>query len=863
MTHVGVSMRRLLMVLLAATLLFGITATVATQTADAAYPGGTGWIVFENNFDLYVVPAEGGATVEASSDPYPQADPVFSPDGTQVAFAADYPGFGSAIFVADFNSGNGTLGLRGDWTPVSSGPVDGEPTWSPDGSKIAYLRRIVSAVGSGGANTVEDLTGVTLTHDPGGSFQTDGVAVGDIVTNEATGEKGTVTSVTSETVLVMAGGLVGTDGEWEVGNAYSIEHRSHRQLYYSDSDGTDLAGTALSAGGWDDSYDDQNPAWSPDGDYIAFETTRNNNADIYTLEFANPNTVVNLTPAPVDLFATRPSWSPDSAQIAFQSKHLDPGEDEENIWRVGATGGGLVQVTNSAGDDLAPAWSPDGTEIAFRNAVNTGLYAAPADSVAPGTPRLIAADAGGNTNNEPDWQPVLTGVDDTESVDEGGPSVNIDVLANDLVLVDDVGTASTSPTLVDPPDLGTATRQTDGTFTYEHDGAEIGTAPVQDTFEYTVTQGSFTSTAVVTVTINPVDNVPVAVDDEATVANGGSKDIDVLSNDTDPEGGVLTVVLGPPPANGTATVNPDGTVAYTHDGSNTLTDSFTYQAKDAGANASNTATVTITVGALNPDPPSPSISGPSFGQAGEEVTFTSTITDGSGGPVTYVWTVTRAGATVDTGTSITLDFTPTLSGVFDVELAATDSAGTGTTSFKFTVMTDIGDSVFVSDIVWLANEGITKGCNPPVNDQFCPDSTVTRGQMAAFLVRFLGLTETDPTIAFTDTASSIFEDDILKLATAGITRGCNADATEYCPNDSVTRGQMAAFLVRALSLTDDGGGDLFEDDDDSIFEGDIDRLATAGITRGCNPPANTNFCPTDTVTRGQMAAFLHRADGLT
>jgi hypothetical protein len=70
---------------------------------------------------------------------------------------------------------------------------------------------------------------------------------------------------------------------------------------------------------------------------------------------------------------------------------------------------------------------------------------------------------------------------------------------------------------------------------------------------------------------------------------------------------------------------------------------------------------------------------------------------------------------------------------------------------------------------------------------------------------------------------------------------------------------MAAFMVRALGLTDDGGGNSFVDDDGSIFETDIAKLAAAGITKGCNPPANTNFCPNDPVTRGQMAAFLRRA----
>ena len=54
-------------------------------------------------------------------------------------------------------------------------------------------------------------------------------------------------------------------------------------------------------------------------------------------------------------------------------------------------------------------------------------------------------------------------------------------------------------------------------------------------------------------------------------------------------------------------------------------------------------------------------------------------------------------------------------------------------------------------------------------------------------------------------------------------------------------------------------GDLFADDDGSIFEDNIDKLATAGVTKGCNPPTNDNFCPNANVTRGQMAAFLRRA----
>jgi hypothetical protein len=65
--------------------------------------------------------------------------------------------------------------------------------------------------------------------------------------------------------------------------------------------------------------------------------------------------------------------------------------------------------------------------------------------------------------------------------------------------------------------------------------------------------------------------------------------------------------------------------------------------------------------------------------------------------------------------------------------------------------------------------------------------------------------------------------------------------------------------VRALGLSSGGGTNRFIDDNGSVFETDINKIAAAGITKGCNPPSNTWFCPEDRVTRGQMAAFLRRA----
>jgi hypothetical protein len=183
--------------------------------------------------------------------------------------------------------------------------------------------------------------------------------------------------------------------------------------------------------------------------------------------------------------------------------------------------------------------------------------------------------------------------------------------------------------------------------------------------------------------------------------------------------------------------------------------------------------------------------------------------------------------------------------------------GTFVTATDFT---DDDSSIFEGDIEWLSGAGITRGCNPPANDQYCPLDSITRGQMAAMMNRALDLPETT-TDFFTDDDLSVFEGDINKLAQAGITFGCNPPANDnFCPEDLITRGEIAAMFDRALTLPVTTT-DYFTDDAGSIFEPSINRLAEAGITRGCNPPTNDNYCPDDDLTRGQIAAFFHRALG--
>ena len=171
---------------------------------------------------------------------------------------------------------------------------------------------------------------------------------------------------------------------------------------------------------------------------------------------------------------------------------------------------------------------------------------------------------------------------------------------------------------------------------------------------------------------------------------------------------------------------------------------------------------------------------------------------------------------------------------------------------------DDNGSVHEAAIEAIAAVGVTKGCNPPENTMFCPDQPVTRGEMATFLHRALNLGEASVE-PFSDLSGSVHTSAINAIAAAGITKGCNPpNNNEFCPDRAVTRAEMASMLVRAFGIP--WSADLFFSDlGSSVHAADINSLAAAEITLGCNPPENDRFCPHENVTRGQMATFLMRA----
>jgi len=160
--------------------------------------------------------------------------------------------------------------------------------------------------------------------------------------------------------------------------------------------------------------------------------------------------------------------------------------------------------------------------------------------------------------------------------------------------------------------------------------------------------------------------------------------------------------------------------------------------------------------------------------------------------------------------------------------------------------------------------GITAGCG---NNNYCPENPVTRAQMAVFLERGKNGSSYLP-----PSAAGIFADVPLtptpywaaawieQLYNDNITSGCWANPPLYCPDNPVTRAQMAVFLLRvrhgSTYVPPTATGTMFNDVTAGTFAASwIEQLAVEGITAGCG---GGNYCPDSSVTRAQMAVFLTR-----
>jgi len=165
--------------------------------------------------------------------------------------------------------------------------------------------------------------------------------------------------------------------------------------------------------------------------------------------------------------------------------------------------------------------------------------------------------------------------------------------------------------------------------------------------------------------------------------------------------------------------------------------------------------------------------------------------------------------------------------------------------------------------------GITTGCST-IPLSYCPEQSVTRAQMAVFLERGMrGAAYTPPPgtgAVFADVSISYWAVNwIEKFYADGITTGCLTSPLSYCPDNPVTRAQMAVFLLRARYGSAYippavGGSTGFNDVQATHWAAAwIKQLAAESITTGCG---GGNYCPEDSVTRAQMAVFLVRTFNL-
>jgi len=158
-------------------------------------------------------------------------------------------------------------------------------------------------------------------------------------------------------------------------------------------------------------------------------------------------------------------------------------------------------------------------------------------------------------------------------------------------------------------------------------------------------------------------------------------------------------------------------------------------------------------------------------------------------------------------------------------------------------------------------KGISKGCsaNPLL---FCPDSTLTRGEMATLLISAVGgdPTSFNPTPYFADVPPSYpFFAWIQKLYELGITGGCAVNPLMFCPDRSVTRGEIAAFTTRgrygpATPFAYSAVPYFTDVSATDIFFSSIQKMAELGMS-GCSPLL---YCSTNATTRGETAEFLVR-----
>ncbi len=325
---------------------------VACQFVDLEALGKIAFTRWEDGsgYSIWVMEGHGGNPVRLAGD---GRHPVWSPDGTRIAFWSDLsPSVRAHVWIMNADGSN-LANLTHD-----AAVDDLDPVWSPDGARIAFTRWTPDG-GWGQPNI--------WVMDADGSKPVNLSSSSDYDDNPAWSPDGTKIAFTR-----------------------SPPEGCCPDVWVMNADGSSAVSLTkgLSGGA---------PTWSPDGTKIAFTSPRDGNWDMYVMNADGSNSV-NLTNNGGEVSNLEPTWSPDGTKIAFRRG----GE----IYVMGADGSNPLNVTyNLNAGVLQPRWSADGTKIVVQGWShedgNTYIWAMNADGSELAN---LTSDASGSM--EPAWQPL-------------------------------------------------------------------------------------------------------------------------------------------------------------------------------------------------------------------------------------------------------------------------------------------------------------------------------------------------------------------------------------------------------------------------------------------------------------------------